>query len=90
MLRFRVRLILVPGIVRANSLCERLLNSRDNRLELQRCITMSMLAYYVQEILQLSIPEEHRNTVGGTDTVLYSFDGVLRDDATQEVGIKVR
>lgn len=39
----------------------------------------------MQEILQLSIPEEHRNTVGGNETVLYSFDGVLRDDASQEV-----
>lgn len=40
---------------------------------------------YVQEILQLSIPEEHLNKVGGEETVLYSFDAVLRDDATQEV-----
>lgn len=38
-----------------------------------------------QEILQLSIPEEHRNAVGSKETALFSFTGVLRDDATQEV-----
>ncbi|CAM9773989.1 unnamed protein product, partial [Ectocarpus sp. 6 AP-2014] len=37
-----------------------------------------------EEILQLSIPEEYRDTVGGTETALYAFTGVLRDDATQE------
>lgn len=44
----------------------------------------------MQEILQLSIPEEHRNAVGGQETVLYSFDAVLRDDATQEVLVHSR
>lgn len=43
------------------------------------------LSANVQEILQLSIPEEYRDTVGGTEAALYAFTGVLRDDATQEV-----
>ena len=39
----------------------------------------------MQEILQLSIPEEYQNTVGSKETAFFSFNGVLRDDATQEV-----
>lgn len=38
-----------------------------------------------QEILQLSIPEEYRSAVGTKETAFFSFNGVLRDDSTQEV-----
>lgn len=41
----------------------------------------------VQEILQLSIPEEHRNAAGSKEITLYNFNRVLREDATQEVGM---
>ncbi|CAM9783016.1 unnamed protein product, partial [Hapterophycus canaliculatus] len=37
-----------------------------------------------EEILHLSIPEDHRYAVGGKEAALFSFSGVLRDDATQE------
>lgn len=44
----------------------------------------------MQEILQLSIPEEYRNAVGGSkENALYNFNGVLREDATQEVCSRV-
>ena len=40
---------------------------------------------FVQETLQLAVPEEHWSAVGSRDAVRYNFTKVLDDNSTQEV-----